>query len=192
MFFQSVTPKALLFAGLLCGLSVGAGAGLTFAAEQEANPTTQVTDHKPIDVATLLNERCLTCHARPGPWPNIAAMAKLTSDEIYHTLWAGLMRELADGLNDAERKALAQYISGLSADKPSITSGGQCSDAIEPDGAESGPSTDWPGWSITSSNDRHVPGAKLDAAQFGGLRLKWAFVFPEAALYTSAANQFLL
>ncbi len=179
--------KVLFPLGLLCCLTLGAE--LTFAAEQESKLTTRVMDHKPIDVVTLLSERCLTCHARPGPWPNIAAMARLSSEEIYHTLWAGLMRELADGLSDAERKALARYISGLSADKPSLASGGHCSNVTESLGAKSGQSADWPGWSISSSNDRHVPDAALDPSRFGGLRLKWAFVFPEAALYTSASNQ---
>jgi len=89
-------------------------------------------DHKPIDVSKLVNEKCLMCHAHPGPWPNLAKLAKLSSDDIYYTLWAGLMREIAVGLNDAERKAIAQYISGMDANKPSLTSGGVCNSVIQP------------------------------------------------------------
>ena len=146
------------------------------------------TGQKTIDAAGLFAEKCLQCHARPGPWPDIAGMAKLEAEEIYRVLSAGLMRELANGLDDAQRKAIAGYVAGLNPSKPSLASGRLCNDMSNPETQDTA-SIGWRGWSLDTGNTRHVRDIKLSEAQVSGLRLKWSFVFPDTAPFTSTGNQ---
>ena len=78
---------------------------------------------KPIDGSGLFAEHCVRCHGLGVIAPNIAQMSKMTYDEIYQELWYGLMAKVAVGLEDADRKALARYISDLNSDKSPRTSG---------------------------------------------------------------------
>ena len=150
--------------------------------QTNAEPTT----HKPINAADLVTKKCLICHARPGPWPDVTGIAKLTSEEVYRVLTSGLMRELAIGLNDAERQAIASYVGGLNPDKPSLKSGGLCRNM---DSSNKMNFSSWTGWSVDNANDRYVRNVDLSQTQVEGLKLKWSFVFPDTAPFTSAGNQ---
>ncbi len=158
-------------------------------ADKSGINTTPASGPEAIDAAGLVTEKCLICHAQPGPWPGVAELAKLSADDIYHSLWAGLMRELADGISDAERQAIANHIAALNPNKPSLQSFGQCDTAIKAGKMNPDTSASWPGWSSSAGNERYARGVTLDKTQLAGLRLKWVFVFPEAAFYTSSSNQ---
>lgn len=174
---ESLSSRLVIY-GLVVFLSPWTG---QLSAEQ-----TGQARHEPIDAAALFAEKCLLCHARPGPWPDVAGMAKLTSEEVYRVLSAGLMRELANGLNDAERQAIAAHVGGLNPNKPSLESGGLCK---SPGTKRNNNSTSWTGWSVDNSNDRYVRDVNLSKSHVSGLKLKWSFVFPDTAPFTSASNQ---
>ena len=115
-------------------------------------------------------------------------MAKLEAEEIYRILSAGLMRELANGLDDAQRIAIAGYVAGLNPSKPSLASGGLCNDMSNPKTQDT-TSIGWRGWSLDTGNTRHVHDIELSETQVSGLRLKWSFVFPDTAPFTSTGSQ---
>lgn len=172
--------------------------GITFCLALWAGPLTPdqtgveqpvQAQHKPINAAGLFAENCLICHGQPGPWVSIQGMARLTSEEVYRVLWSGLMRELAIGLTDAERKAIASYVGGLGPDKPSPKSGGICSSSNKRATGSHINTVNWSGWSPGPNNDRHVRDVKLSSSQVAGLTLKWSFVFPDTAPFTSASTQ---
>jgi polyvinyl alcohol dehydrogenase (cytochrome) len=150
---------------------------------------TEQAGHKPIDAAGLFAEKCVRCHAQPGPWPDVAGLSKLRSEEVYRVLTAGLMRELANGLNDAELQAIASYVGGLNPDKPSLESAGLCSLSDKRKSNRHSNSASWSGWSVDIGNDRYARDVNLSRSQVKGLTLKWAFVFPDTAPFTSAGNQ---
>ncbi|MBT7952326.1 MAG: PQQ-binding-like beta-propeller repeat protein [Gammaproteobacteria bacterium] len=145
--------------------------------------------HTAIDAAGLYAEKCLLCHARPGPWPDAAGLSKLSTEEVYRVLTAGLMREIANDLNDAERQSIANYVGGLNPDKPSLASGGLCSKDHKDKTHSQAASGNWFGWSVDNGNDRYVRDISLSKSQVSGLKLKWSFVFPDTAPFTSASNQ---
>jgi len=170
------SPSAyLLLIGIIVSLALWTG---RLAAEK--------TGEAQIDAAGLFAEKCLLCHARPGPWPDVAGISKLSPAEVYRVLSAGLMRELAVGLNDAERKAIAAYVGGLNPGKPSLASGGLCKNIRTRSHLNS---ASWSGWSVDNDNHRYVRDVNLGKSQVAGLKLKWSFVFPDTAPFTSAANQ---
>ncbi len=177
--FQSYLARSY-FAVLIISLTAWSG---YLTAEQ-----VEKTEQKTIDAAGLFAEKCLLCHAQPGPWPDIAGMVKLEAEEIYRVLSAGLMRELANGLDDAQRKAIAGYVAGLNPTKPSLASGGLCNDMSNPETQDT-TSIGWRGWSLDTGNTRHVRDVELSEAQVFGLQLKWSFVFPDTAPFTSTGSQ---
>jgi polyvinyl alcohol dehydrogenase (cytochrome) len=149
-------------------------------------PVQSNAEQTPIDAAGLFAEKCLSCHALPGPWPDAAGLSKLSGEEVYRVLTAGLMRELANGLNDAERQAIANYVGSLNPNKPSLASGGICelNKSMNNKSSET-----WSGWSIDNDNHRYVRKSTISKSHIQGLKLKWSFVFPDTAPTTSAGNQ---
>lgn len=142
-----------------------------------------------VNGAALTADKCLNCHARPGPWPDVNRLSKLTSEEVYRVITAGLMRELAIGLNDAERQAIAAYIGNLNPEKASPASGGLCqagSAEIRKSRKDAG---SLPGRSPGSWNDRYVRDVNLTRSQVAGMKLKWSFVFPDTGPFTSAGSE---
>ena len=143
-------------------------------------------DSKLKDPPALFAEHCLGCHALPGPWPDIAGLSKLSSEEIYRIITTGLMQELAAHLDDDERRAIASYLGNLNPQKPVLDSGGMCKELTAK--TKPGPGS-WKGWSADNNNHRFVPAPDIRAAELAKLTLKWAFVFPDTAPFTSAGNQ---
>lgn len=134
----------------------------------------------------VFSTRCVHCHESGVIEPNSQGIARLTEDEIYRTLWAGIMREAANGLTDAERRAVAQYVSNLNPDKPLVELSNYC--AFAP-GEGDRSLTGWNRWSPDIANTRNIGSTDFTLDQARNTRLKWAFVVPDTGTTTNAGNQ---
>ncbi|HEX3645610.1 MAG TPA: PQQ-binding-like beta-propeller repeat protein [Vicinamibacterales bacterium] len=141
------------------------------------------------DGAAIFARNCSSCHdgadGSRAPSPDI--LKRRSPEAILSALTAGGMRPQGGRLSGAERRAVAEYLSGraLGGD---ITGArvGRCSSSsplIEPSS-----SPGWIGWSPSVTNTRFqtTQQAGLTADQVPRLSLKWAFGFPDA---TSAWSQ---
>jgi polyvinyl alcohol dehydrogenase (cytochrome) len=129
--------------------------------------------------------RCAACHAKGDLTPLPNQLKKLSPKEIYAALRHGVMQEYAVGFDDGTLHALAQFLGDPDAERKRPANGG----ALFCDGKK-GISTStpaWPGWSLDTRNTRHVA-RLLSATDVQGLRLKWAFVFPDTQAFKGAAN----
>jgi polyvinyl alcohol dehydrogenase (cytochrome) len=133
--------------------------------------------------AALFSQRCLLCHGPGGRAPQLSAMAKLRADVIESILSEGIMKEQATGLSADQRHALADYIGRNSKGAVPIAAGTACAVRAWNSAPASG---DWTGWSPSIANTRYQPSPGLSPAEIPSLKLKWAFVFPDAA---TASNQ---
>ena len=141
---------------------------------------------EPLRGEQVFAERCAQCHSSEVIEPKVAGLAKLRPEEIYRSLWSGIMREAAVGLNDAERWAVARYLGGLTPEKPSAEVSNFCdADALTQEGVAGS----WAAWAPDARNSRHLSGSGLTAAQVARARLKWAFVIPDTGSTTNAGNQ---
>jgi polyvinyl alcohol dehydrogenase (cytochrome) len=129
----------------------------------------------------LFQNNCATCHAGNDPrTPSMAALRLRTPEQIVDALTTGPMREQGADLTDAQRRAIAEYLTGGAlATKASAPTVGRCAAAPALDLA-SGPQ--WNGWGPGVTNTRFQPAAQagLTAEQTPKLTLKWAFGFPNA------------
>lgn len=151
--------------------------------------------------ANVFDNHCATCHAGTDTRvPDVAALRQRTPETIVDALVAGVMRQQGAELTDAERRAVAEFLTRRSPaearpDSERAKAGAfQASDPAAANRCASTPPLNlttgarWNGWGVDLANTRFQPAAHagLTAAQLPTLTLKWAFGFPNA---TSARAQ---
>src|SRR2546427_12996091 len=141
------------------------------------------------DGAAVFRSYCASCHeagtkpdSRP---PGREVFAQLTREQILQALEKGAMKAQAAERSRAQRRALAEYLSG----KPlgsefanTIPKSAFCASSSQVSrNALDGPA--WNGWGVTITNSRFEPAefAGITADDVPRLKLKWAFGFPGAS-----------
>jgi len=106
----------------------------------------------------------------------------MTPERIYESLTTGSMQTQSKDLNDAQKKALAEFMAGRPLGSARQGDGksmpNQCTS--NPALADPAQGRGWNGWGNGLANTRFQPAgaAGLTAAQVPRLKLKWAFGFP--------------
>ena len=139
--------------------------------------------------AAIFARHCATCHdgADGSRAPSPEVLKRRSPEAILSALTAGGMRPQGGRLSGAERRAVAEHLSGRALGSD-ITGAkiGRCT--TSPPLSDPASSPAWTGWSPSAANTRFQsgPNAGLTAGQVPRLSLKWAFGFPDA---TSAWSQ---
>ncbi|MEP6782240.1 MAG: PQQ-binding-like beta-propeller repeat protein, partial [Acidobacteriota bacterium] len=131
--------------------------------------------------------RCTQCHGADAPEsraPSRVMLSEMTPDHVLEVLTTGSMQVNAQGLSDAAKRSLAEYITGrpvgAAASGAASAMKNQCT--AKPIGnLLNGPS--WNGWGNDAMNSRMQTAANagLSADQVPKLALKWAFGFPNGS-----------
>ena len=151
----------------------------------------------------LYEDRCASCHAKSDDprIPTVASFAGRPVQSVIDALTTGLMRQQGADLTPAERRAVAEFVTGGTAGSstPARTAG-MCTTPPDPFpifNPTRGPN--WAGWSpARDKNDRFQPAnqAGLTAADVPKLKLEWAFGFPNAtaarSMMTVASGRLLV
>ncbi len=128
----------------------------------------------------LFAERCGSCHdtARNAA-PDRYTLNAHTPEEILATLNTGSMTQFAKGLTDMEVRYIAVYLGGrpMGAAAAGDVRAMKNACPARPLG-DTDTSGGWNGWGPDQGNSRFQPNPGLTAAQVPGLKLKWAFGFP--------------
>ena len=140
------------------------------------------TAQAPPDAAKLFASQCAACHdGNDARAPSLDAMRGRAPQAVVDALTSGSMRYQGLPLSGAERRAIAEYVSGRRL-RGSVTGAtvGRCPKPAPLGDPSAAPN--WTGWSPTVRNAHFQPAAHagLTAAQVPRLRLKWAFGFPDA------------
>lgn len=138
--------------------------------------------------AAIYQSRCAMCHEGGVPKaPAKLFLQMMATDAIHGALTVGVMQAQAAGLSDADKVAVAEYLSGQSlADSRSKGAAEAAAHANRCGPAHAAFDLTRPpakaGWGIDRQNRRFVPGeiAGLAAADLPKLELKWAFGYPRA------------
>jgi polyvinyl alcohol dehydrogenase (cytochrome) len=138
----------------------------------------------------LFARQCAQCHdgAPDSRAPAPDVLEGRSAESVIAALTGGAMRYQGLSLSGAERRAVAEYVTGTRVGDGAAVdpTAGRCETTPPLRDAASGPL--WNGWSTTNANTHFQPAssAGLTAGQVPALKLKWAFGFPEA---TSAWGQ---
>ena len=125
---------------------------------------------------------CITCHnGDDARAPDLESMRARSPQAIIDALTSGSMKYQGLALSGAERRAVAEYISGRRL-RGTVTgnTAGMCPGRRPPFvNPFAGPS--WNGWGATPQNTHFQPADKagLSAADLPRLRVTWAFGFPD-------------
>jgi polyvinyl alcohol dehydrogenase (cytochrome) len=130
------------------------------------------------DGAKVYADSCASCHDAPtGRTPPKDALKDRTADAIHLALTSGSMAIQGVSLTVAEKKAVAEYLSGKTLGAGTAQGAGLCAAKPAPLGKLAG-KPQWNGWGADSDNSRYQPKPGMDAADVPNLKLKWAFGFP--------------
>ena len=149
----------------------------------------QAAAQPPPDGRALFESTCASCHddatGSRAPSPDVLRLR--SPEAIMTAMGAGAMRPQASHLTGAERRAVAEYVTGktIGGDVTGSTMG-RCT--ATPAFPASATAPTWNGWGVDAGNTRFQPAAQagMTAEDVPKLSLKWAFGFPDA---TSAWSQ---
>ena len=173
---RSLVIRAALVACVF-GALLSAGCESSSPADADDVPLIDVVSRAPFDATVEFESRCAQCHNGGVPHaPHIVTFQMLGGDAIFEALTAGSMAIHAQGLSDAQKRALADQYGGSSADDEPV--------AMCPPG-QNRPSVErlvMDGWGVDAANRRFFAAevAQLDAADVPRLELAWAFSYPGA------------
>jgi polyvinyl alcohol dehydrogenase (cytochrome) len=138
------------------------------------------------DGGGLFKTYCAACHEAGGnsQAPSRELLSRMSPEQILQALEKGAMKTQAAERSRAQRRVLAEYLSGKSfAGEPAIMpQSAFCSARNGPFRASlTGPG--WNGWGAGLANARFQSGdaARMAASDVPRLKLKWAFGFPGAS-----------
>jgi polyvinyl alcohol dehydrogenase (cytochrome) len=137
------------------------------------------------DGAALFKEHCSMCHisggAKGNQAPAIEVLAQKTQEEILRALESGPMVIYGNRMSEAERRAIAAYLSSNTSTSAALTMANLCAAPrpIASGGLQS--QENWNGWGVDILNTRYQPHTPIRANNVSGLKLKWAFGIPDAS-----------
>ena len=135
----------------------------------------------PADGQKLYRTHCAICHemANTAPFMNHFVLKAMAPENILSALTTGSMRSQGANLSQAERAAVAEFLTGKRPGALQPAGPNTCSK--QPPRDFNGPR--WNGWGVDLDNSRFQPSAaaQITAEQIPKLKLKWAFGFPAAS-----------
>jgi polyvinyl alcohol dehydrogenase (cytochrome) len=173
-----VVALALLLAACTCDEAPVAGAPSPAAAP----PTAQVVAVAGADGEALYLANCAQCHEGQvlrAPHRSIAGL--MASHRIVAALESGVMKEPGSKLAPEQRRAVAEYLTGMPYAEPAPASPAlMCAPGASPFDFDASPGVS--GWGVDRGNSHFYPAAiaGIDREQVPRLELKWAFAFPDA------------
>ena len=138
------------------------------------------------DGAKVYEQKCASCHnGSVQRAPQLSVMKQKNAEDVLDALETGVMLFVGWGMPDAERKAVAEFVTGkqLGAAQLKATMANMCPQAPgEFTVDENAPQ--WNGWGASPANTRVQPAEKagLTAEQVANLKVKWAFGYPEGTV----------
>jgi polyvinyl alcohol dehydrogenase (cytochrome) len=134
----------------------------------------------PANGESLYQRLCSNCHDNGvGRAPNRAAFLDMPAERVVAALERGSMVTMANNRTAAERRAIAEFLTGKSLSTPLVTTPAakaMCQSQSRSFNPKSG--AQWSGWGQNTSNTRFQPDSGLRANDISRLKLKWAFAFP--------------
>ena len=138
------------------------------------------TSAQTINPEAIYKESCAQCHDEPqGRTPSKAALKDRSPDTILMAMTSGSMSMQAITLGVAEKRALAEYLSGK-AFGAAVSNPNACA-TKETRLAGYGTRSSWNGFGVDANNSRFQKNPGITAADVPNLKLKWAFGFPGGA-----------
>jgi polyvinyl alcohol dehydrogenase (cytochrome) len=136
-------------------------------------------DREKLPGAAVYHGLCAHCHEGQAPKaPARTFLQMMPPEAIDRALTVGIMKQQAAGLSDADKRNVAEYLSGTAFGAPKPPTAPQCAGAAARFAV--GRKPDVVGWGFGLENTHFIPGkaAELAPADIPRLKLKWSFAYP--------------
>jgi polyvinyl alcohol dehydrogenase (cytochrome) len=135
------------------------------------------------DGAALYRRDCAACHDMGvDRAPSRDALQTMTAERVLAAMESGPMISMASRDSGADRRAIAQYVTGKTLSARDLSTTPPQSTMCTSAGSFGRRATDanWSGWGNGTDNARHQPAAPsgVNVANVSRLKVKWAFGFP--------------
>ncbi len=137
----------------------------------------------PPDGSAIYSASCAACHDHPQERvPSRESLAKRAPEDVITALSTGAMKEQGKNLNDADKRAVARFLTGKEPSvavtaAPPVT---RCASGPAPITMSDG---NWNGWGRDVENTRFQPSPGFTAEDVPKLKVKWAFGYPGMFTY---------
>ena len=133
--------------------------------------------------ATLYQRSCAPCHdAGAERAPTHEALHAMTPERVLAAMESGPMISMANRRSAADRRAIAEFITGKSFEHPLDTAPATAAMCTEPAPDFTNPTAgpQWNGWGLDLLNTRFQTAAQagISPTNVSQLKVKWAFGFP--------------
>ncbi len=135
----------------------------------------------PPDGAELYKRTCAQCHDNgTNRAPNRDSFKSLSAERVLAAMETGSMITMANNRTAAERRAIAEFLTGKTFGSPLVTAPPAAAMCTASSNFNPNAGARWTGWGQNTSNTRFqdATGAGLTASDVPKLKLKWAFAFP--------------
>lgn len=140
---------------------------------------------RPQSPEAMFGRNCAGCHDNPATRaPDRVALRQFSPEAVYGAITTGPMAPMAKALDDAQRRAIAEYLTDRSLAAGRSGAAAAMTNACGPLASLPKPAPgDWNGWANGAAGARYQadPGEGLAAPKLAKLRLKWAFGLPGAS-----------
>jgi polyvinyl alcohol dehydrogenase (cytochrome) len=131
------------------------------------------------DGSSLYDHTCASCHNGGNDRaPSRDALRSMSADRVLAAMETGPMISMAVRLTTADRRALAEFISGKPIGQPLVTTPPASAMCATSEASFTLAGSTWTGWGANTSNTRFQNTAGIRADQVLKLKVKWAFAFP--------------
>jgi len=138
-------------------------------------------DREAMPGAGIYKARCQSCHEGQAPKaPSRTFIEMMSAESVHRALTVGIMQQQAAGLTDADKRHVAEYLSGSAFGAPATPGPAQCIASASKFDVSHAP--DISGWGFDEGNSHFIPGAvaNLKTADIPRLKVKWALAYPSA------------
>ncbi len=171
--------RATLVERTFCGVAIGALL-LAVACVDRMRLSEEATASRGAEVFA---ERCSVCHSLPILGSLLEQNRGRPPGFVYDALTQGNMRRVGAGLDETDRRAVAEFFTGVRFDSPGAKRDFDVSPPCTPEHAR----FDWedeafPSWGRTRRNHRSLTDdAGLSKSEVERLAVRWVVDFPEAS-----------
>ncbi len=131
------------------------------------------------DGSSLYDRTCASCHNGGNDRaPSRDALRSMSADRVLAAMETGPMITMAIRLSAADRRAVAEFVSGKPIGQPLVTTPSAKAMCPGASGAFGLDGAAWTGWGGNGSNTRFQNKGGISAADVPQLKVKWAFAFP--------------
>ena len=159
----------------------GATAGDMAALREKMDASKAGVDREKMPGAAIYHRVCEGCHSGLAPKaPARTFIEMMTPEAIHRALTVGIMRVQATALSAADKRDVAEYLSGVRFGTRQPPPAPPCSGVAAHFDLERKPAVF--GWGFGVDNTHFIPGsvAGLAPGDIPRLKVKWAFAYPAA------------